>query len=366
MRLNLKTTRDIFIFILFFYSLLVSQKGLIHLYKYNNIELEKCEVLKDLTKTGKERPWREKKLKTIELAESYFRLGDKKYYRIRDCGSFLEYKKHIETGEKKLNRANFCKVRLCPMCSWRRSLKIYGQASQVMDKALEEKSYRFLFLTLTCKNVYGEDLSNQINNLFYAFNKMSKRKIFKQAIKGWFRALEVTHNLDKTSDNYDTYHPHFHMILMVNESYFTDPKYYITHEDWVKLWKSCMGVDYDPMVNIKAFKTGTKFETQKSISEVAKYSVKDDDIIIKNEDGQIDEELTDDAVFILDKALAHRRLVAFGGKLREIQQELKLDDMENGDLIHTNNEDELRDDLEYVIERYKWGVGYNQYVKLDL
>lgn len=334
------------------------------MYNNNNIELDKCEVLKDITKTGKERPWREKKLKTIELANSYYRLGSKKYYRIRDCGSYLEYRRYLETNEKRLNRSNFCKVRLCPMCSWRRSLKIFGQTSKVMNKALEEKEYRFLFLTLTCKNVDGEDLSHQIDDLFSAFRKMTRRKVFNKAIKGWFRALEVTHNLDKESKSYDTYHPHFHMVLMVNKSYFDDSKLYISHEEWVELWKSCMSIDYEPFVNIKAFKSGTKEETEKSVAEVAKYAVKDDDLIIKDENGQVDEELTDDAVLILDKALANRRLVAFGGKLRDIQQELKLDDLENGDLINTDNEEEIRDDLDYIIESYCWKVGYNQYIKL--
>ena len=56
-------------------------------------------------------------------------------------------------------------------------------------------------------------------------------------------------------------------------------------------------------------------------------------------------------------------MVAFGGKLREIQQELKLDDMENGDLVNTDNE-ELREDIDYVIESYNWNVGYNQYLKI--
>lgn len=334
------------------------------MYNNNNIQLGKWEVLKDITKAGKERPWREKKLKTIELANSYYRLGNKKYYRIVDCGSYLEYRMYLETNEKRLNRSNFCKVRLCPMCSWRRSLKIFGQTSKVMNKALEEKEYRFLFLTLTCKNIEGEDLSNQIDDLFFAFRKMIRRKIFNQAVKGWFRALEVTHNLDETSDNYDTYHPHFHMVLMVNKSYFDDGKLYISHEEWVKLWKSCMSVDYEPFVNIKAFKTGSKLEIEKSVAEVAKYTVKDEDLIIKDENGQVDEDLTDDAVFILDKALANRRLVAFGGKLREIQQKLKLDDLENGDLINTDNEEKLRDDLEYIIESYHWKVGYNQYIKI--
>lgn len=334
------------------------------MYNNNNINEKEMEVLKDITKTGKERPWREKRLKTIELANSYYRLGNKKYYRIKDCGTYLEYRRYLETQELRLNRSNFCKVRLCPMCSWRRSLKIFGQTSKVMNKALEEKEYRFLFLTLTCKNVDGEDLSNQIDDLFSAFRKMTRRKVFNQAVKGWFRALEVTHNLDKESKSYDTYHPHFHMVLMVNKSYFDDSKLYISHEEWVELWRSCMSVDYEPFINIKAFKTGSKLETEKSVAEVAKYTVKDEDLIIKDENGQVDEELTDDAVFILDKALANRRLVAFGGKLREIQKQLKLDDMENGDLINTDNEECLRDDLNYIIESYHWKIGYNQYIRI--
>lgn len=243
------------------------------------------------------------------------------------------------------------------MCSWRRSLKIFGQVSQVMNKALDNEEYRFLFLTLTCKNVYGEDLSNQIDNLFYAFNKMTKRKIFKKSIKGWFRGLEVTHNLDD-----DMYHPHFHIILMVNKSYFNNSKEYISHENWVKLWKSCLKIDYDPIVNIKAFKTGTKKQIEKSIAETAKYTVKDNDFIIKDDAGEVNEKMTDDAVFILDKALANRRLVAFGGLLRDIQQDLKLDDMENGDLVNTDNE-VLREDLDYILERYQWNIGYSQYIK---
>jgi len=331
------------------------------LYRDYNTDKKNCkiEVLEDVSKTGKSRPWVEKRLNTEELAKSYERLGNKKYFRIKDCGTFLEFRRYIETKELKLNRSNFCKVRLCPMCSWRRSLKIFGQVSQVMNKALDNEEYRFLFLTLTCKNVYGEDLSSQIDDLFYAFNKMTKRKIFKDSIKGWFRGLEVTHNLTD-----DTYHPHFHIILTVNKNYFINPREYISHENWVKLWKSCLKIDYNPIVNIKAFKTGNKKQVEKSIAETAKYTVKDNDFIIKDEKGEVNEKMTDDAVFILDKALANRRLVAFGGLLRDIQKKLNLDDMENGDLVNTDNE-VLREDLDYILERYKWNIGYSQYTKIQ-
>lgn len=329
----------------------------------NNQELE---VLIDKDKSGKERPWRENKLKTLLLAESYERLGMKKSYRVRECGTYLEHRRYLKTQEFKLHRANFCKVRLCPMCAWRRSKKIYGQVSKVMDQALEDKEYRFLFLTLTCKNVEGEELSKTIDNLFHAFKKMGERKVFKKAVKGWFRALEVTHNLDETSQNYDTYHPHFHIILMVNKSYFKKPEIYITQKQWTSLWKSCLNVDYTPIVNIKAFKANTPKETKKSISEAAKYTVKDNDYIVKDKNEIINEKLTDSSVWILDTALAGRRLTAFGGELRKIHRKLKLDDIEEGSLIDDGDEEKLREDLNYVIEQYHWHVGYKQYIKIGV
>ena len=322
-----------------------------------NCDKEKIKgVLMDFDKFGNERPWKEKKLKTIELAESYLRLGMKKGYRVMECSTYLEYKKLKD--EKKLKNANFCRVRLCPMCSWRRSKKIYGQTSKVMDEALKDKNYRFIFLTLTVKNVYGEELSSTLDEMFKGFNRMFQRAIVKKSVIGWFRALEVTHNLNETSKDYDTYHPHFHIILMVNNSYFNDKKYYISQEKWTILWQESMRLDYTPIVNVKAFKTGSKVETSKSLAETAKYTVKDSDYISD------DIKMTDSSVLVLDSALANRRLVAFGGLLKEIHKKLNLDDIEDGDLVNTGDDEELREDVDYMIEVYHWHVGFRQYVRL--
>lgn len=324
-----------------------------------NCDKDKIEgVLMDFDKFGNERPWKEKKLKTLQLAESYIRLGMKKGYRVMECSTYLKYKKLIDETEKKLKDANFCRVRLCPMCSWRRSKKIYGQTSKVMTEALKDKNYRFIFLTLTVKNVYGDDLSLTLDNMFKGFNRMFQRAIIKKSIIGWFRALEVTHNLDETSKDYDTYHPHFHIILMVNNSYFNDKKYYISQEKWTSLWQESMRLDYTPIVNVKAFKTATKDKMAKSLAETAKYTVKDGDYLTD------DVELTDASVLILDRSLANRRLVAFGGRLKEIHKTLNLDDIEDGDLVNTGDDEELREDVNYMIEVYHWHVGFRQYVKL--
>ena len=247
------------------------------------------EMLKDVSRDGKEVDWVFHKLKTFDLAASYKRLGGRflrKEYRVKECGSYLEFRRYQQPSlspngrDLKLNRANFCKVRLCPMCSWRRSLKIFGQVSRIMDSLGPEFDY--LFLTLTTRNCHGSSLSETIDLIFRAFNKMTRRKIFKQSIKGFFRALEVTHNLDFDSLWFDTYHPHLHVILVVNKSYFTDNSYYISQAAWTDLWYSCLDVDYKPIVDIRRLKN----IKGKSIAEVAKYSVKSNDYIIKNEIGR--------------------------------------------------------------------------------
>ena len=82
--------------------------------------------------------------------------------RVSTCGSVLEF--GIYPDKARLQFANFCKDRLCPMCNWRRSLKLYGQVSAVMD-VLEEQGYQFLFLTLTIKNCSASDLPKTIDIL---------------------------------------------------------------------------------------------------------------------------------------------------------------------------------------------------------
>ena len=318
----------------------------------NNISPE---ILKDKN-NGQEKPWKEHKMDTINLSESYHRLKISKADRVKECGSYLEFKRFSDDSMK-LNHANFCKVRLCPMCAWRRSLKVFGQVSSVMNY-LDDK-YEYLFLTLTQRNVLPNELASELDKLFKGYRTLIRRKAFKQISKGWFRALEVTHNIKN-----DTYHPHFHVIIAVSSSYFKK-KCYLSQSKWVDMWREILELDYDPVVDVRKYKPKSgKKKLSKEIAEVAKYTVKSNDYIIKDVNG-VDEEATDKAVLTLDSALANRRLVAFGGELRKAHRLLNLDDTENGDLIHTDN-DELRDDLEFIIEHYHWHIGYSNYIKKEI
>lgn len=323
------------------------------------------EYLRD-EKNGKLVNWEGHKESTEDLAKSYKRIGNQgKYYRVLNCGSVLEFKAYKD-GSMKLNSASFCKVRLCPMCAWRRSLKIFGQVSKVMDYIEKETEYRYIFVTLTVRNVIGEELTDCLDKLFYAFNKMTKNKAFKALSKGWFRCLEITHNWED-----DTYHPHFHMVIAVNKSYFTEHKIYMSQKAWAGMWQACLCVDYEPIVDVRTVKPEGEQKYKKAVAEVAKYTAKAGDYILKpakewehNEKlVEETERLTDEAVKILDMALRERRLVAFGGELRKVHKLLNFDDTEKGDLINTDVEDDIRSDLDYIITVYKWNVGVKKYVK---
>lgn len=271
------------------------------------------------------------------------------------------------------------------MCAWRRELKIFSQVSKVICSINTSVNYRYLFLTLTCRNISATELPAMLDLLFRAFKRMFERKVIKKAIKGWFRALEVTHDVNKKitkemyygckekhmnsrksyydnlgltvgddNPNYDMYHPHFHLILLVNKSYLNHD--YISQKKWTSLWKESLQCNYTPIVHIQPFKNSKG----KEVAEVSKYTVKDNDYLVKG-----DLELTDRTVVTLDTVLAHRRLIAFGGLFKDEHKRLNLSDIERDtDLIHIDEDREIiSDEVVFVMERYKWNVGYSNYIK---
>ena len=351
-----------------------SEKGVFINIMYNNNNIETpvkstLKILEDKTKSGKERDWKGKKKRSVLTAEHFEVAGlHSKAERMKDCATQLVFKYTEET--LKLYQAWFCKVRLCPMCNWRRSLKIAYHNKRVVETVNERENVRWLFLTLTVKNTDADNLPETISDMFKAFNSMTRRKTFKTSIKGYFRALEVTRNRDSQSESFGTYHPHFHVLLCVPASYFKKKEFYITHEEWTSLWKKAMKLDYTPIVNIKKVKPKEKLDEletyekdlknaireQNAILEVSKYPVKDTDVIQGN---KVTEENVE-TVLALDNALAYKRLIGYGGLLKEIHKELNLGDAEDGDLVNISENDEVANGTFNVIAR--WHIGLKNYV----
>lgn len=308
------------------------------------------EILTDVGRNGKERPWATHKVQAGYIAVAYKTIGnEKKFERIMNCATFLGFKQ--TEGVMKLKEANFCRVRLCPTCAWRRSLKTFGQMYKIISVAHQD--YAFIHLVLTVKNVYGDDLCSTLVDLSNAWNKFIGYKDVKNAVKGYYRATEVSHNVDVKSKSYDTYHPHFHCILAVNKSYFSG-KTYMKRSKWVELWKKAARLDYDPDVYIKRIKSDN---VEGAIAELSKYTTKFEDIILPDK-----WKVTEETVRVLDKALENKRFISFGGVFKEIHRKLNLDDIEEGDLIHLDEDNNTNDDEKDIIY-YTWNSGYSQYVR---
>ncbi|WP_245602165.1 protein rep [Peribacillus kribbensis] len=325
------------------------------------------EPLKDISKSGKERPWNEKKQMSLKTASLFEKANlVKKAERMTGCGDILTFKK--TSAGLKLNQAFFCKVRLCPMCNWRRSLKLTYENKKIVEVANNRQKLRWLFLTLTVKNCRGDELEDTIKDMMQGYNRLLKYKRVDESIEGWFRALEITKN---NEDN--TYHPHFHVLIAVKPMYFSRKNKYIPQEEWTSLWQRAMKLDYTPVVHVQAVrakKTKKNFEeivadieksiseakaVQKAILEVSKYTVKDTDILTGTEEQKIE------TVFTLDGAMANKRLVAWGKSLKKIRDELRLAEKEN-DLIHIESDqnDDVSDEIQKVTAY--WHIGLKTYV----
>lgn len=305
-----------------------------------------AEILIDKRKNGKSRPWAVHKVSNTYLAIAYDEIDENKASRLRDCASWLEFNRTDEGGLK-LHKANFCRVRLCPICSWRRSLKTYGQVRKIIN--VTGNNYAYIFMTLTVKNCTPEELDSELTAITKAWNRFIGYKAVKNVIKGYYRATEVTHNIEN-----DTFHPHFHCLFAVNKSYFSG-KTYLNYEKWRELWKKALRVDYEPQINIQRVK-GQNVEGV--CAEVAKYATKVDEDVLCFDDW----DLTVQTVDVLNTAFNKRRFIAFGGIFKEIHKQLNLDDIEDGDLTHI--EDEPNGDLTQDKLLYAWNSGYNQYIKV--
>lgn len=334
--------------------------------KNNMVEVDKStgEVLYPLLDvspiTGKTKPWKNKKIKNVELANIYYDLSQHKddyYYKKAEkllaCGNELYY--NIDTnGLMTLAKANSCHVKLCPICSWRRSRKLQAQLTTVISEVAKNEKYKFIFLTLTIPNCTGEQLTITLNQMMRGWTNLTKRKKWKDNIIGWYRVLEITHNLNPKSKSYNTYHPHFHCLLVVDKKYCDKSNSnYIKQSEWLEMWQQVMHNDTITQVNIKTVKNDGNINH--ALLELAKYSVKDSDYIVP-----YDWQLSKETVAILDTALHRRRLVAFGGILKNIHKQLNLDDPIDGDLVHIDDNATSDNDKQAML-CFFWHYGYQQY-----
>ena len=309
------------------------------------------------------------KLKSEQLEKIFASLQNyNKAEKIHYCSTYLEFLYNQSKNDLKLKKINSCKYRLCFVCNWRKSLKIYSFMRQCYNEIYKrDKKTRFLFLTLTNKNCTLEDLPETVDTVLKSFIKFRKRKELK-FLKGCVRSLEITIDREKhitkdmynrkkeyytkrglnvgdINDNYLMCNVHIHSILHTNYNDYT--RYggnWLEQNKIALLWQKCLNVDYIPNVDIRAFKHKKEADKGHEFAEMSKYTVKSSDII-KSLDNYKEFETDKKVIYWLDIALKNRRLFDMSGSFREIKRQLKFDEkhfeeyitIEENDIIYLLN-----------------------------
>ena len=251
--------------------------------------------------------------------------------RCERCGDLTIFLADFEMKNKKLHKASFCGNRFCPMCSWRMSCKDSLKISILMEHLRKEENKEFIFLTLTAPNVKEDKLEEEIKHYNKSFKKLMGRKEVKSIVKGYIRKLEVTYNSDMSSKSYDTYHPHFHVVIAVNKTYFKKSDLYINQQRWLELWQEATGNSSITQVDVRK----SKSNNLKEVYELAKYSAKDTDYLVSR------------PVFnVFYRALKGKQFIVFSGLFKDANTMY-----ENGELDCYK----VRDEIEYVYMMcYQW------------
>ena len=253
--------------------------------------------------------------------------------RISGCSGVLRFGMVVDPADGelrlKLREAQFCRVRNCPVCQWRRSLMWQARFYQALPRIEQEHpKARWIFLTLTVPNCRVNELRGTLQEMNKAWQRLIKRKEFKPVL-GFIRTTEVTP--EKSRKDYA--HPHFHALLLVPSSWFGGD-YYVKHSRWLELWRECMRDDTIMSVDIRVVKSLNKDDhrtgLQRAAAETLKYSVKPSDMINNPE-----------WFLTMTKQVHQLRFMATGGVLKDV---LRQDSETDQDLIIADEVAENPDD----------------------
>ena len=271
----------------------------------------------------------------MEKLVSEYTITENTLELIKECNTFMMMVADESMENKKQHKGNSCKNRFCPICAWRKSKKDALALSIMMAYLKQEEKKEFIFLTLTAPNVLADELNDEIKHYNQSFQRLMQRKEVKSVVKGYARKLEITYNEER-----DDYHPHFHVLIAVNKSYFNDKDYYISRDRWLELWQK---VTKNPLITQVDVRKVRNSKDDK-VYEIAKYSAKDSDYLINQ-----------DVFEVFYQALKGKRLIVYSGLFKEAMTLFK-----SGEL----DEYKEKDSTKYVYAiMYNWGN--KKYVEME-
>ena len=235
--------------------------------------------------------------------------------RLKECGNFIKFQSSEDKTKFMLSGGNFCNNRFCPFCSWLKAKRTAFELLELIKVVEYKEKFAFLFITLTAPNVPKEKLREEIEEFNVSFKRLFQTKEFKVFNKGFIRKLEITYNEER-----DDYHPHFHLVVAVNKSYFTS-RNYMSKKRLLKLWQRAKRDTSITQVDIKP----CRMDTVKQVMELATYSAKQGDLYKSKE--------------IFDgfyEGLFRKKLLVYNGIFKEYKKKIEVGEIDPAEVIELN------------------------------
>jgi plasmid rolling circle replication initiator protein Rep len=235
--------------------------------------------------------------------------------RLKECGNFIKFQSSEDKTKFILAGGNFCNNRFCPFCSWLKAKRTAFELLELIKVVEYTEKLAFIFITLTVPNVPKESLREEIENFNISFNRLWKTKEFKAFNKGFIRKLEITYNEERND-----YHPHFHLVVAVNKSYFKS-RNYMSKRRLLELWQRATRNPAITQVDIKP----CRMNTIKQVMELATYSAKQGDLYSSKEvfDG-------------FYEGLYRKKLLVYNGIFKEYKKKIDTGEVDPAQVIELN------------------------------
>lgn len=256
----------------------------------------------------------EKKLMMSDFIE-FMEDKNLKLDRLKECGNFIKFQSSEDKTKFILAGGNFCNNRFCPFCSWLKAKRTAFELLELIKVVEYTEKLAFIFITLTVPNVSREKLREEIECFNKSFKRLFETKEFKAFNKGFIRKLEITYNEERSD-----YHPHFHLVVAVNKSYFTS-RDYMSKRRLLELWQRATRNPNITQVDIKP----CRMDTIKQVMELATYSAKQGDLYSSKEvfDG-------------FYEGLFRKKLLVYNGIFKEYKKKIDIGEVDPTQVIELN------------------------------
>lgn len=256
--------------------------------------------------------WRIKKAHAQRIAAVLRSIGEiSRSNRMSSCANYIVARECKDCGAIHVIGTKLCRDRMCPICNWRLSMRRFASMYTVLDGLITAyPESRWCFMTLTVKNCLPQQLSETLDEMSRMWNSIASSPKFKDRYAGWARSVEITYNKETR-----TLHPHYHIILMTHEG--MKPNEYVIHR-WLEGCKLTTNKAAQDIRDIRSKDIESDIPVS-AILECYKYAIKTS-------------ELEDMPVSIFretDKAIRHRRLVSYGGMIKDYAKLCEIKQLDN-------------------------------------